>query len=68
MATRKRVMPKQYPCYEMYKDVANQWRWKYIAANYKIIAVSSESYWNEADCLASIHIMQASWNSPIYKP
>lgn len=51
--------------YVIYKDAANQWRWQYVASNYKIIAVSSESYWNKADCLNSINLMKNSYSSQI---
>lgn len=53
--------------YYVYKDSAEQWRWRYLAANYQIIAVSSESYFNKQDCLNSIAIMQRSSSSEIYE-
>ena len=53
--------------YKMYQDNQNYWRWTFYAANYEPIAVSSESYVHERDCLHAIHLVQASSNSPIYK-
>ncbi len=53
--------------YTIYKDTANQWRWQLVAANYKIIAVSSESYWNKQDCMAAIDLVKASGNAPVYE-
>ena len=50
--------------YEVHKDASHQWRWRYVAANGKIIAVSSESYVGKADCLRSIEIMKDSKGSP----
>jgi len=51
----------------MYRDSAGQWRWRYVAANGKIIAVSSESYYHKSDCLHSINIMKGSYNSPVHE-
>lgn len=51
--------------YVLYKDATNQWRWQYVASNSKIIAVSSESYWNKADCLNAINLMKNSYSSQV---
>lgn len=51
--------------YQMYRDTQNQWRWRYVASNNLTIAVSSESYWNKADCRAAIEIMRNSGESPV---
>ena len=56
-----------YPCYYLYKDVANLWRWTYYASNGKIIAVSSESYINRSDCIRGIDIVKASYNSNVFE-
>lgn len=53
--------------YEMYRDVANQWRWHYFASNAKIIAVSSEAYWHKSDCLHAINLMRGSGGDPVYE-
>jgi len=53
--------------YVIYQDTSNQWRWRFIAANNRIIAVSSESYWNQQDCLASIALVKASAPAPVYR-
>lgn len=53
--------------YLIYRDNNNQWRWHYVAANNKIIAVSSESYWNKADCLNAIGIMKRSGGDDTYE-
>jgi uncharacterized protein YegP (UPF0339 family) len=50
--------------YEVHQDSSRQWRWRYVASNGKIIAVSSEAYVGKADCLRSIEIMKESENSP----
>ena len=47
------------------KDDAGQWRWRFVARNRRTIAVSSESYHNEADCLNSINIIRGSGSAPI---
>jgi uncharacterized protein len=51
--------------YQVYKDRANYWRWRYIASNGKIIADSAEGYYNKSDCLNGIAIMKASGISPV---
>lgn len=46
--------------YQIYKDIDGFWRWRYKAENGMIIGVSSESYHNRKDCLASIDLMKHS--------
>lgn len=53
--------------YVVYKDTASQWRWHLVAANNKIIAVSSESYWNKQDCYAALNLVKASGSAPVYE-
>lgn len=53
--------------YTMYRDAQRLWRWRFQASNGKTIAVSSESYHNESDCLHSINLVKASRNAPVYK-
>jgi uncharacterized protein YegP (UPF0339 family) len=50
--------------YEVHKDASQQWRWRYVAANGRIIAVSSEAYVGKADCLRSIEIIKGSKDAP----
>lgn len=54
--------------YYVYKDTAGQWRWRFVAGNNRIIAVSSESYWNKSDCLAAVGLVQRSHSAPVYAP
>lgn len=42
--------------YAIYQDVTAQWRWRLVATNGQIIAVSSESYHNRTDCVASAQL------------
>lgn len=35
--------------YQFYQDTARLWRWRLVATNNQIIAVSSESYFNRQD-------------------
>ena len=58
---------KSYPCYLMYRDSRQEWRWTYYASNAKAIAVSSEGYINRSDCLRGIEIMKNSGDSPTYE-
>ena len=53
--------------YYMYKDANGQWRWYLMAANNRKIANSGEGYYNEADCLAGIKLVQGSGSAPIKK-
>lgn len=52
--------------YYIYRDTANQWRWRLVAANNLIIAVSSEGYWNKADCENAINLVKVSYSAPVY--
>ena len=51
--------------YTRYRGAAHQWHWRYVS-NGQIIAVSSKSYVNEADCDRSIMIMKTSVDTPVY--
>lgn len=42
----------------IYKDNANEWRWRFTAKNGKIISISSESYHNLTDCEHSVSLMK----------
>lgn len=44
----------------------NQWYWVLKAANHEPIAVS-ETYYNRADCLHAIHLVQSSSGAKIYE-
>lgn len=46
--------------YHMYRDAQNQWRWRLVAGNNRIIATSGEGYYNESDCLAAINLVKGS--------
>lgn len=53
--------------YLLYRDTANQWRWRLVAANGRIIADSAESYWNKTDCQHAINLVKGSYNAPVYE-
>lgn len=53
--------------YVMYKDHSNQWRWRLLAANNRIIADSSESYWNKQDCQSAINLVKGSNGAPVFE-
>jgi len=40
--------------FEIYKDKANEWRWRLIADNAKIVADSGEGYFHQSDCVAMV--------------
>lgn len=51
--------------YQVYRDVNQQWRWRLIAGNNRIIANSGEGFHNKPDCLASIALVQNSAQAPV---
>jgi uncharacterized protein YegP (UPF0339 family) len=52
--------------FEIYRDSQKNHRWRFVANNNEPIAVSSEGYWNKADCLAAINLVKTnSPNAPI---
>ena len=53
--------------FELYQHwLTRQWRWRLVSNNNKIIATSSESYYNKADCLHGIYLVQgANLDTPI---
>lgn len=53
--------------YYVYRDVRNEWRWRLVATNGRIIANSGEGYHNKADCLAGIRLVKSSNNAPVYE-
>lgn len=52
--------------YEMFRDSENCWRWHYFGYNGQIIAISSESYWSQAECLRAINMLKGSCDDPVY--
>jgi len=51
--------------YRLYKDMNGQWRWRYVAANGRIIADSGEGYVSRTDCLHGIALIKGSANSQV---
>lgn len=49
------------------RDSQGLWRWTFKAANHEPIAVSSESYWNEADCDHGIGLVKNSGSAPVHR-
>lgn len=44
--------------FELYKDKAEEWRWRLKADNGRIIADSGEGYKNKADCEHGIDLVK----------
>lgn len=42
----------------MYKDGADEWRWRFLASNGEVIADSGEGYKNKADCRHGIQLVK----------
>jgi uncharacterized protein YegP (UPF0339 family) len=53
--------------FTLYKDIANQWRWRLRAANGRTIADSAEGYYNKADCLSAISLVKGAHSAPVYE-
>ncbi len=54
--------------FEIYQDNIGEWRWRFRAANHKIIAVSSEGYSSKQACLDSIDLIKTTAGSaPVYE-
>ncbi|TLP72488.1 DUF1508 domain-containing protein [Pseudomonas nitroreducens] len=51
--------------YHVYKDAKSEWRWRFVAKNSKIIAVSSESYHHLTDCEHSIKLVRQGATAPV---
>jgi uncharacterized protein YegP (UPF0339 family) len=51
--------------YVIYRDSAQEYRWRLFADNNKIVADSGEGYKNKADCQHGIHLTQSSSNASI---
>lgn len=37
--------------WEFYKDSSNEWRWRRVASNGRIVGASSQGYQNKKDCI-----------------
>lgn len=46
--------------FQVYEDAGGEWRWRLIAGNERIIAVSGEGYHNRQDCLHGIELVKDS--------
>lgn len=44
--------------FEIYRDGKNEFRWRFLSLNGRIIAVASEGYRSEADAVRGIELVQ----------
>lgn len=51
--------------FELYKDKAEEWRWRLKHRNGNILAVTSEGYKAKADALKCIENVKASADAPV---
>jgi uncharacterized protein YegP (UPF0339 family) len=51
--------------FEIYKDTADEWRWRLKARNGKVIAVS-EGYTSKAGCLNGVRSVQSTLTGQVY--
>jgi uncharacterized protein YegP (UPF0339 family) len=57
---------RPYPSFLIYKDAKGEYRWRFQAANTKIIADSGEGYKKKADCQHGIDLVKASGDKPVW--
>jgi len=53
--------------YEYYEDHKNEWRWRLVAANGRVLADSGEGYKSEQECLDDIDRVKKSAHAPVKK-
>ncbi len=53
--------------FEIYRDKAEEYRWRLVAANGKVLADSGEGYKNEGDCLSAIQAVRGCAVAPLHK-
>lgn len=52
------MSPSSNDVVKVYKDQADEWRWKFVAGNNKIMADSGEGYLEKGDCQdACAHVL-----------
>ena len=51
--------------YRIYRDANNQWRWRLVADNDKIVADSGQGYDKKTDCLHAIGLIKISSGTPV---
>ena len=49
--------------WEFYKDKNNEWRWRSIASNGKIVGASTEGFKNLLDCIANAELNGYIWRA-----
>lgn len=54
-----------FPRFEVYRDDAFEWRWRFRANNYKTIADSGEGYKNYGDAMHAINLMRQCFKAPV---
>ena len=54
--------------FQMEKDKAGEWRWRFVAPNNKLMADSGEGYVNYDDCLSEVRtIKKEAAKAKVYK-
>ena len=51
--------------FHVYKDRRNEYRWRLIAANGKILADSAEGYTTKQSCKDGIELVKGTTNAPL---
>ena len=66
-SNRRFLQKESSMTFYIFKDTAGYWRWHLKAANGRIIADSSEGYFNKQDCLNGITLVKSAFNAPVYE-
>ena len=53
------------PSFLIFQDKNQHWRWNYLAANGRIVAIGAEAYLRPQGCLKAIRLLQESTSIPI---
>ncbi|MBL8669566.1 MAG: YegP family protein [Alphaproteobacteria bacterium] len=57
----------RYPCFYVFKDTRDEWRWTFYGRAGDEIASSTESYASASDCMPSIKAIQDSATVEIFR-
>ncbi len=55
------------PRVELYQDGRNEWRWRIVARNGKILSASTESYKRKFDCLRCLALTKLALEQEVSK-
>jgi uncharacterized protein len=57
-SARRATILKRQLAFQLFKDAANAWRWRLVAANGTVIASSVDGFKRKKDCLSAIELVR----------